>query len=63
MSHHPHDHDERIEDLDVQPEESAQVKGGVAVGDVNGDGLDLAAGPDRPTGKVSKVEAISIKQK
>jgi hypothetical protein len=57
-----HEHDERVEDLDIAPEASEEVKGGVAVGDVNGDGLDFAGGPAR-TGKVSKVEAISIKQK
>ena len=51
-----------VEDLDVPESESGGVKGGVAVGDVNGDGLDFAAGPNRTTGKVSKVEAISIKQ-
>jgi hypothetical protein len=43
------EHDANPEDLDL-PETSAQhVKGGVAAGDVTGDGQELSGGdPDRP---------------
>ena len=36
--------DERIEDLAVPAEQTEDVKGGVAAGDVNGDGAE----PDQP---------------
>ena len=47
--------EEQVEDLDVPPDESREVKGGVAVGDVNGDGsVSLQGDPDQPivVGKV-----------
>ena len=38
-----------VEDLTVPPEESLQVKGGVATGDVTGDGpAALSGDPDQP---------------
>jgi hypothetical protein len=40
---------QRAEDLDVPPGECEAVKGGVAVGDVTGDGLAALGGdPDQP---------------
>jgi hypothetical protein len=49
MSEHDATADERAEDLEVPTDDSEQVTGGVAAGDVTSDGAQLSGGdPDRP---------------
>ena len=57
MSEHEHDHtpDDRVEDLDVSGEESGNVLGGCQ--------NNLAPAADPVAGRVTKVEALTIKQK
>jgi hypothetical protein len=58
MTEHERDHtpDERVEDLDVKDEESEDVRGGCQ------NNLSHSSDPVA-TGRVSKVEALAIKQK